>query len=162
MKQEIESLVDGGNASAGPPLGPALGPMGVNIGQVVAEINEKTRDFEGMKVPVKVTVDPSTKEFDIEVGVPPTSALVLKEAGVEKGSGDALTTLVGNVSIDKVVKIASVKQKNVLAASFKAACKEVVGTCVSMGISVEGKPPKQVLREIEAGSYDDRLIPEVR
>ncbi|HDL15331.1 MAG TPA: 50S ribosomal protein L11, partial [Euryarchaeota archaeon] len=100
MKQVVESLVDGGKASAGPPLGPALGPMGVNIGKIVAKINEKTKDFQGMKVPVKVIIDPATKQFEIEVGVPPTSALVLKEAGIDKGSGDAKVDLVGNLNVE--------------------------------------------------------------
>ena len=78
-KQTIEALVDGGKVSAGPPLGPALGPIGVNIGEVIAAINEKTRDMAGMKVPVKVIVDTETREFEVEVGTPPTSALIKKE-----------------------------------------------------------------------------------
>ena len=69
-KQTISSLVTGGEASAGPPLGPALGPLGVNIMEVIAKINEKTGDFKGMKVPVTVSVDTDTKEYDIEVGIP--------------------------------------------------------------------------------------------
>ena len=72
-KKSISALVSGGEASAGPPLGPALGPMGVNVLQVVNTINEKTKDFPGMKVPVKVEVDTETKKFTIEVGIPPHS-----------------------------------------------------------------------------------------
>ena len=72
-KEKVEALVDGGKASAAPPLGPALGPMGVNIGQVIAEINKKTDAFKGMKVPVTVLIDKETKEFSIEIGTPPTS-----------------------------------------------------------------------------------------
>ena len=86
MEQTIEVMVEGGKATAAPPLGPALGPLGVNIQRVVDEINNKTRDLEGVKVPVKVTVDATTKEFRIEVGKPPISALVLKELNLEKGS----------------------------------------------------------------------------
>ncbi len=157
MKQVVESLVDGGKASAGPPLGPALGPLGVNIGQVVAQINEKTKDFQGMKVPVKIIVDPATKQFEIEVGVPPTSALVLKEAGIEKGSGEAKTNLVADLKMEQVVKIAKMKRDSMLAASLKAAAKEVVGTCLSMGISIEGKPAKEILEDIDAGKYDDNF-----
>ena len=63
-KETIETLIEGGKASAAPPLGPALGPLKVNIGQVVADINKKTADFKGMKVPVKVIVDTKTKEFE--------------------------------------------------------------------------------------------------
>jgi len=84
----VEALVAGGKASAGPPLGPALGPLGVNVAQVVAKINEMTKDLNGMQVPVKVTVKSRT-EFEVEVGTPPTSALILKEAGIDKGCGDA-------------------------------------------------------------------------
>src|SRR5881296_3549360 len=108
QKKSISALVSGGEASAGPPLGPALGPMGLNVLQVVNTINEKTKDFPGMKVPVKVEVDSETKRFTIEVGIPPTAALVLKEAGISKGSGTAGTNYVGNVSMDSVIKIAKV------------------------------------------------------
>ena len=78
-KQTISSLVTGGEASAGPPLGPSLGPMGVNIMEVISAINEKTGDFKGMKIPVTVTVDSETKKWEIEVGIPSASALILKE-----------------------------------------------------------------------------------
>ena len=85
--QKISSLVTGGAASAGPPLGPALGPLGVNIMEIINAINEKTKDFEGMKVPVTVSVDTDTKKWDITIGIPSASALVLKEVGIQKGSG---------------------------------------------------------------------------
>jgi large subunit ribosomal protein L11 len=75
-EQTVESLVEGGKATAAPPLGPALGPLGVNIGQVVAEINKKTESFKGMQVPVKVIVDSETKDFKVTVGTPPASALI--------------------------------------------------------------------------------------
>ena len=83
-KDTIDAMVNGGKASAGPPLGPALGPAGVNIGKVIAAINEKTKNFSGIKVPVKVVVDKDTKEFEIIVGSPPTSQLLKKE--VNKGN----------------------------------------------------------------------------
>ena len=83
--QSVDALVEGGKASAAPPLGPALGPLGVNIGQVVAEINKKTASFQGMQVPVKVNVDTDTKEFNITVGTPPASALIKKEANLKSG-----------------------------------------------------------------------------
>jgi large subunit ribosomal protein L11 len=157
VKQVVESLVEGGKASPGPPLGPALGPLGVNISAVVAAINEKTKDFAGMKVPVKVIVDPKTKAFEIEVGTPPTSALIIKELGIEKGSSDAKTSIVGNLSIEQAIKIARMKRDGMLAADLKAATKEVLGTCVSMGVTVEGKPAKEVQREIDEGKYDDKF-----
>ena len=83
-KQTISSLVTGGEASAGPPLGPALGPIGVNIMEVINAINEKTKEFQGMKIPVSVIVDTESKKWEIEVGIPSASALILKEAGIQK------------------------------------------------------------------------------
>ncbi|MBI3035213.1 50S ribosomal protein L11, partial [Candidatus Woesearchaeota archaeon] len=76
--QTVEALVEGGKATAAPPLGPALGPLGVNIGQIVSDINKKTSVFNGMQVPVKVIVNMDTKKFEISVGTPPASALILK------------------------------------------------------------------------------------
>ncbi len=104
QKKSISALVSGGEASAGPPLGPALGPMGINVLQVVNTINEKTKEFHGMKVPVKVEVDPDTKKFNVEVGVPPTTALIAKEANISKGSGTAGKDFVGNISMEAIVK----------------------------------------------------------
>ena len=113
-KETIESLVEGGKATAGPPLGPALGPMKVNIGQVIAKINEKTKDFKNMQVPVKVIVDTDTKEFEITVGTPPASALILKEAGIEKGSGTPNTDKVADLLIPQIIKIAKMKEDGLL------------------------------------------------
>ena len=88
MAQEVKTMVEGGKATSGPPLGPALGPLGLNLGQIIKEINEKTKDFQGMQVPITVTVtDPAKKTYEIKVGIPPTSALLKKELGIEKGSG---------------------------------------------------------------------------
>ena len=105
MTEIIKALVDGGKASAGPPLGPALGPLGVNIMQIINTINDKTKEFQGMKVPVKVKVDPKTKSFEIEVGTPPASSLILNELGLEKGSGSAGTHKIGNITIDQTIKL---------------------------------------------------------
>ncbi|MEM3965045.1 MAG: 50S ribosomal protein L11, partial [Thermoplasmata archaeon] len=114
MVQTIEILVEGGKATPGPPLGPALGPLGVNIGQVVKEINEKTKNYEGMQVPVKVSVDPKTKTFTVTVGTPPVSALIKKELGIEKGSGSPKANKVGDLSLEKVIKIAKMKVQDSL------------------------------------------------
>lgn len=156
-KKAISALVSGGEASAGPPLGPALGPMGVNVLQVVNTINEKTKDFPSMKVPVKVEVDTETKKFTIEVGIPPTAALVAKEAGITKGSGASGSNYVGDLSIASTVKIAKMKIEGSYAKDVRGAVKEVLGSCVSMGIKVEGKPAKEVYADISAGKHDDVL-----
>ncbi len=152
---KIGALVEGGKASAGPPLGPALGPAGVNIGQVVAKINEKTSAFAGMKVPVVVVVDPSTKSFEIEVGTPPASALILKELGIDKGSGEASTTFVGDLTLEQATKVAGMKKDSLLAASLKAAVMEISGTCVSMGVKLDGKPAKEFQKAVAKGDYDE-------
>jgi large subunit ribosomal protein L11 len=157
LKQQIEALVEGGKASAGPPLGPALGPLGVNIGAVVNAINEKTKNFEGIKVPVKVIIDTETKDFEIEVGSPPTSALLLRELGSEKGSENPREKFVGELSFDSIKKIAKMKMDSMLASNLKAAVKEVLGACISIGIKVEGKPAKELQKEVSQGLYDDRL-----
>lgn len=157
MVEKLEALVDGGKATPGPPLGPALGPLGVNIVEVLKAINEKTKAFEGMKVPVTLFVDPKTKTYTIEVGTPPTSALIVKELRIEKGSGDPGKTRVGNLSLSQAIKIARMKEDAMLAKTLKDRVLEVVGTCVSMGVTVEGKPAKESSKEIQAGKYDKQL-----
>jgi len=156
-KQTISSLVTGGEASAGPPLGPALGPMGVNILQIISAINEQTKEFKGMKIPVSVLVDTDTKKWEIEVGIPSASALLLKEAGIQKGSGTSGTEWVGEVSADMIAKIAKVKLETSYASSLKSVAKQIVGTCVSLGIKVEGKTPKEFTAEINEGKWDSKL-----
>jgi len=155
--KKIEALVSGGQATAGPPLGPALGPLGVNVMAIVRRINELTKDYSGMKVPVKISVNTETKEFEVVVGTPTTSALIVKEIGIEKGSGSPKAQKVGNLTIEQVAKIARLKSQSSLASSRRAAAKEIVGSCVSIGVTVEGKEPKEILREIDEGRYDDRL-----
>jgi large subunit ribosomal protein L11 len=150
----VEALVPGGKASAGPPLGPALGPLGVNVAQVVAKINEQTKDLNGMQVPVKIKVKSRT-EFEIEVGTPPTSALILKEMGVEKGTGDKST--VGNLTIEQVVKIANIKRKSLLSKTLKNAAREVIGTAGSLGATVDGLSSKDAQLVVADGKYDELL-----
>ncbi len=155
--QKISSLVTGGGASAGPPLGPALGPLGVNIMEIINAINDKTKDFEGMKVPVTVSVDPDTKKWDIEIGIPSSAALVLKEAGIQKGSGTSGTEWVGDVTIDAIIKVANTKLEKSYATSLKSVAKTIIGTCLALGIKVEGKTPKEITVEINEGKWDEKL-----
>lgn len=156
-KETVSALVEGGQASAGAPLGPSLGPLGVNIGKVVNEINEKTEKFEGMTVPIEVIVDTETNEFEIEVGTPPVSALVKKELDLEKGAGNPKEEKVGDLNIEQAKKIAGMKENDLVSMSTKSAVKEILGSCVSMGITVEGKDPREVQKEIDEGKYDDEL-----
>ena len=155
--QIVQVLVEGGKATAAPPLGPALGPMGVNIGQVVADINKKTGSFSGMQVPVKVIIDTSTKKFKIEVGTPPASGLLKKEAGIEKGSSNPKTDKVADVLIEQIIKIAKMKEDALLGKTLKEKVKEIIGTCNSMGILVEGKPAVETIADVNAGKFDKEI-----
>ncbi len=154
-KKVVELLVSGGQANAGPPLGPALGPLGVNIMAVVTKINELTRDYAGMKVPVKVAVDVENKTFDVTVGTPTASALIVAELKVEKGSGTPNTVKVGNLTMEQIVRIAKIKRTELLAQTLKSDAKEMLGTCVSLGVTVEGKDPREVQSEIDEGKYEE-------
>ncbi|GIU69627.1 MAG: hypothetical protein KatS3mg002_0863 [Candidatus Woesearchaeota archaeon] len=156
-KQSVDALINGGQASAAPPLGPALGPLGVNIGQVIAEINKKTASFKGMQVPIKVTVDTSTKEFEVTVGTPPASALLLKEAGIEKGSGKPHVEKVADIMIEQVIKVAKMKEDNLLGVSLKKKVKEIIGTANSLGILVEGMPAKEAIKLVDQGKWDAEI-----
>jgi large subunit ribosomal protein L11 len=157
-KETVEILIDGGKATPGPPLGPALGPLGINMMQVVEQINQKTADFDGMKVPVKITVEVETKKFEVEVGTPPTTALIMDELKIEKASQDPGLDKVADLKIEQALKIARMKFDALLSNDYKNAAKEVIGTCVSMGITVEGKDPREVQQEIDQGLYDEQLV----
>ncbi|MCS7097236.1 MAG: 50S ribosomal protein L11 [Candidatus Methanomethylicia archaeon] len=154
-KRNFTFLIEGGKATGGPPIGPSLGPLGVNVMQVVNLINEKTKEFLGMRVPVTVTVDIETKEFIVEVGIPTTAALILRELKVEKGSGSPHEKKIGDLTMHQVIKIAKIKRPQLLAKTLKAAVKEILGTCVSMGVLIEGKSPKIIQQEIDKGVYDE-------
>ena len=156
-KEKVEVLVEGGKATAAPPVGPALGPMGVNIGQVVGDINKKTASFAGMQVPVKIFIDKETKEYEIVIGTPPASGLIKKEANLEKGSGKAKHEMVADILIEQIIKIAKMKETATLGKSLKEKIKEIIGTCQSMGILVEGKPAKETMRDVEAGLFDEEI-----
>lgn len=153
-KKVIKALIGGGQATAGPPLGPALGPLGVNVLAIVNKINEVTKQYAGMKVPVQITVDAETKEFEVSVGTPTTSALIVSELGLQKGSGAPKTEKIGNLSMQQAVKIAKVKHSEILARNLKSAVKEILGSCVSMGVTVEEKDPREVQKEIDEGKHD--------
>lgn len=155
--ETISLLVDAGEAKPSGAIAPALGPFGLNLGRVVADINTKTSQFKGMKVPVKVLVDTVAKTYEIEVGLPPTSALVLNEIGLSKGGGLAGTEVVGNLTFDQVINVAKAKRADLLAATLKAATKEVLGTTVSMGITTEGEDPRAIQKKIDAGDFDSQL-----
>ena len=156
MADIVEALVDGGKATAGPPLGPALGPKGVKTNEVIAAINEKTKAFAGMKVPVKIIID-GDKNFEIKIGTPPVSALIKGELGLASGSSNTRTTKVGNLTMDQIKKIAEMKRDDLLGATVKARVMEVAGNCVCVGVTVDGKEPKAFQTDVKAGKYDGEL-----
>jgi large subunit ribosomal protein L11 len=147
VADEVSVLVEGGKATPGPPLGPALGPLGVNVVQVVAQINEQTKGFAGMRVPVVVKVDPATRSFTLVVGRPPVAALLLKEAGKEKGSGKPKGEVLGDVSLEAVRRIAEAKGSDLYGRSIEEKINQVIGTCTSMGLTVDGVDPRVLLKE---------------
>jgi len=154
---EISALVEGGKASGGPPIGPAVGPTGIPIKNVVDTINEKTKDFKGLKVPVMILVNTEDKTFEIKVSTPMASALLFKELGIEKGSGEPTTNFVGDISFEQILKITRMKQDSLNALNLKTSVKTIVGTAYSCGIKIDGKTAKDVLKEIDDGLYDDKL-----
>ena len=153
-KKVVELIVSGGQANAGPPLGPALGPLGVNIVAIVNKINEITKEYAGMKVPVKISVDVEDKTFEVTVGTPTASALIVAELKVEKGSGTPNTVKIGDLSMEQILKIAKIKGPQLLSPTVKKATKELLGTCVSLGVTVEGKDPREVQKDVDAGNYE--------
>lgn len=219
-KDVIELLVEGGKAGPDASSAPKISAYKLNIGEVFKKINEKTADYKGMQVPVKIIIDKDAKSFEIKIGTPPVSSLIKKELGIEKaktsaaekaeqearvvvGEGEAPVEeetkeekkaeveekeeeeeverpedeeekegekekpeveateeeeVIGNLTMKQVVKIARMKRDDLLSKDLKSAAKQVVGTAVSMmGIHVEGKKPKDVIKDIDEGKYDHLL-----
>ena len=159
MAGTIEVLVPGGQANPGPPLGPELGPTPVNVQDVVSQINEQTAAFDGMEVPVTVEYE-DDGSFTVEVGVPPTAALVKDEAGFDTGSGEPQTEFVADLTVEQVRKIAEQKRSDLLSYDLKNAAKEVVGTCTSLGVTIEGNDPREFKELLDGGEYDEMFVAE--
>ncbi len=154
---QVKLLVDGGSMKPGPALSQKLGPMGIPINSVIAKVNDATKSFPGLKVPVELNINAATKEFDIKVFSPPVSELMKKELGIEKGSGTQKKVKVGNASIEQIISLAQTKTPNLLCRNLKSSVKTIVGTCVSLGILVENKPAVEVEKEIDEGKYDKEI-----
>ncbi len=158
-KVTCEALVEGGKASAGPPIGPKLGSTGANLFQIVQKINELTNEYKGLKVPVKITVDKETKEFEVEVMSPPTSALIIKDLkGAQKGSGNPGAEKIGDLAFSNIVAIAKAKKEDLLAKTLKNAVKTVLGTCLSLGVTIDGQNPKEIQKAIDEKKYDSQIL----
>lgn len=154
---KIKLIVDGGSMKPGPAVAQQLGPMGINMGKVISDVNEATSGFKGLKVPVELDVDAKTKTYKIEVLSPPMAELIKKELKLEKGSGEAGRFFVGNIAFEQIVNVAKTKQDGLLAKDLKAAVKLAVGSCVSLGILIDNKTAKEAMADIEAGNYDKEI-----
>ena len=159
-KETVEMMIEGGKAVANAAIGQKLGPLRVNIQDILKKINDKTADLKGMKVPVKIIVDKDTKEVDLEIGTPPAAELIKKEAGLQKGSGKPDKEKVANLAIEDVIKIAKMKQETLMTNSLKSAVKTIAGSCNALGILVEGKTGGEINQEIEKGKYDKEISEE--
>lgn len=157
---QLKLLVEGGNAKPGPSLSQQLGPLGINLGKLIADVNKASEKYKGIKVPVIVDIDPSTKTFTVSLRNPPTSELIKKELALVKGAADSKAKI-GNLALEQAIKIAKSKQEDMLVNSFKEAVKSVVGTCTSLGVLVEGKEPKDTIKDINAGKYDSIINTQV-
>ena len=155
---QIKLLVEGGAMQPGPALSQKIGPLGLNVGQIISKVNDATKDFKGLKVPVELDVDTSTKEIKVNVFSPPVSELLKKELEIEKGSGIQKKTQIANASIEQIISVAKQKQQNLLCKDLKSAVKTVVGTCVSLGVLIENKPAKEIEEDIEKGIYDKEIM----
>jgi large subunit ribosomal protein L11 len=153
----IKLLVDGGAMKPGPAIAQQIGPMGINMGKVISDVNAATVAFKGMQVPVNLEVNAKTKTFTIKVLSPSVAALLKKELGIEMGSGERKKVQVGNLAIEQLISVTKQKQSGMLAKEFIGALRSVIGSCMAMGVLIESKDPKEVLREITDGKYDKEI-----
>src|SRR3989338_11641650 len=158
---KIKLIIDAGDMKPGPALSQKLGPLGVNLGKVIQDVNKATASFKGIKVPVEIDVDAKTKNFGVNVFTHPVAELLKKELGLEKGSGEHKKIKVGNAGIEQVISVAKTKMPGMLCKDFKSAVKSVVGSCVSLGILIEDKNPKEIEKEIDAGKYDKEISAQI-
>jgi large subunit ribosomal protein L11 len=153
----VKLIVDGGEMKPGPAVAQQIGPLGINMGKVISDVNSATSGFKGVKVPVEIDVDGKTKTFKIKVFSPPVAELIKKELSLEKGSGSPHNFKVGNMAFESVLSIAKTKQVNLLAKDLKGAVKLIVGTCVSLGVLIDSKNAKEIEKDIDSGIYDKEI-----
>jgi len=157
----IKALVTGGSASGGPPIGPSVGPTGINIKDVVDAVNEKTMIFKGLSVPIRIECNPERKTFEIFIETPSTASLLLKELGAQKGSDSCVEKRIGDLSLDQIKIVVEAKKDNFLDKTYKAAMKSVLGTALSVGATVEGEDPRVIQKRIDNGEYDNQIKEEL-
>ncbi|MFC1685980.1 50S ribosomal protein L11 [Nanoarchaeota archaeon] len=152
---KVKLMVEGGNMKPSPAISQKIGPLGLNMGKLMKDVNSSTTEFKGMKVPVTLNIDSKTKEVKVEVLSPPTSEMIKKEFGIEKGSSQPQKIKVANASIEQLIKVAKSKQS--LEKDLKSTVKTMVGCCRSLGILIESKEPKIITPEIDEGVYDKQI-----
>jgi len=156
----VKLLVEGGKMQPGPALSQKLGPMGINMGEVLTKVNEATANFKGLKVPVELDVNSTTKEFSVKVFSPPVSELLKKELGIAKASGTQHKQYVGNLSIEQIISVAKTKFPNLLCNDLKTAVKTIIGTCASLGILVENQRATEWGHQIAGGKFAKEIAEE--
>ena len=156
-KEKIDLMIEGGKATPNATLSQALGPLKIDIASIIKRINEKTHEYHGMKIPVKVIVDTNSKDVNLELGTPPISELIKQEIKAEKGSGEPNKIKIGNLAFEQVIKIAKMKYEGMHVNNLKAAVKSVMGSCHAMGVMIEGKNVQDVNKDIDNGIYDDLI-----
>lgn len=154
---QVKLLIEGGAMKPGPALSQKIGPLGLNMGQIIQKVNDATKDFKGLKVPVELDIDAGTKEFEVNVFSPPVSELLKKELGIDKGSGTQNKYYVGNASIEQIISVAKTKMQNLLCNNLKTAVKTVIGTCASLGLLVENKSAVEIEEEVDKGKFDKEI-----
>jgi large subunit ribosomal protein L11 len=159
-KMQIKLLAEGGSMKPGPALSQKLGPAGIPLNKVIEEVNEATKNFKGLKVPVELDVDLGTKTFEIQVFSPPVSELLKREIGIQKGSGAQHKVQVANASIEQIIAVSITKMPGLLCKDLKSAVKTVAGTCGSLGILIENKLASEIEEDIDEGVYDAEISSE--
>jgi large subunit ribosomal protein L11 len=157
VKKTLKFIIEGGKATPGPPIGPALSPYKVNVVEVVNVINNATKDYEGLPIPVEVTIDTDNRKFEVKVGIPTTTALLMKFAGAKEPTGDPAHKKIGDVKFEDIIKIAILKKEQLSAKTLKSAVKTILGTARAVGVTIEGKDPREVVRLIDQGFYDELI-----
>ncbi len=150
---KIQLIVDGGKAAASPQLAQTLGPMKINIQEVLSKVNEKTAVFKGVKVPVEIKVNDKDKSYEISVGSPSTGELIKKELALEKGSSTPNFMKVGNIAVEQVIKIAKMKEGSLFDKNLVSAMKTVAGSCNSAGVLIEGVDSHTFNQHLSKGIY---------
>ena len=121
------------------------------------EINKKTIVFKGLTVPVRIECDPETKQFKIFIETPSTASLLLKEVGTEKGSSSCSEEKIGNLTLEQIQNVVDAKKDTFLDKTYKSSIKTVLGTALSVGLTVEGEDPRLIQKRIDNGEYDDKI-----